>query len=66
MIYISPYYQPMIAQILHAGDGLHLSGVCQSDDQKNNAKFSDMWQNYVQELASATIDSCNLVMHSMD
>jgi hypothetical protein len=51
---------------LHAGDGLHLSGVCQSDDQKNNAKFSDMWQNYVQELASATIDSCNLVMHSMD
>ncbi len=42
MIYISPNYQPMIAQILHAGDGLHLSGVCQSDDQKNNAKSADM------------------------
>ncbi len=34
MIYISPYYQPMIAQILHAGDGLYVSGVCQSDASK--------------------------------
>jgi hypothetical protein len=34
--------------------------------QKNNVKSADMWQYYVQELASATIDSCNLVMHSMD
>jgi hypothetical protein len=34
--------------------------------QKYNAKSTDSRQNYVQELASATIDGCNLVTHSMD
>jgi len=34
--------------------------------QKYNAKFANTWQNYVRELAFATIDSCNLVTHSMD
>jgi hypothetical protein len=34
--------------------------------QKYDAKSSDVRQNYVRELASATIDSCNLVTHSMD
>jgi hypothetical protein len=34
MVYISPYYQPMITQILHAGDGLRVLGICQSDASK--------------------------------
>jgi hypothetical protein len=34
MIDVSPYYRPMIAQILHAGHGLQVSGICQSDASK--------------------------------
>jgi hypothetical protein len=34
MIYISPYYQPMIAPILHVGDGLQVWGIRRSDASK--------------------------------
>jgi hypothetical protein len=34
--------------------------------QKYDAKSTDAQQNYVRESASATIDSYNLVTHSMD
>jgi hypothetical protein len=34
--------------------------------QKYDAKSTNARQNYVRELASATIDSSNLVTHSMD
>jgi len=33
-------------------------------DQNYDAKSIDAQQNYVRELAFATIDSCNLVTHS--
>jgi len=34
MIYVSPYYRLMIAQILHVGHGLQVSGICQSNASK--------------------------------